>query len=71
MLQGCETARFIACIVAPRPLDGRGILAGLAMHSPACGDVRPRVPMPVQDYENFPVAWLLLPAGLREPVQAV
>lgn len=28
-------------------------------------------PMPVDHYENFPVASVLLPAGLREPVEAI
>ena len=27
--------------------------------------------MPVEHYENFPVASLLLPARLREPVEAI
>ena len=30
-----------------------------------------RPPMPVDHYENFPVASFLLPAHLREPVEAI
>ena len=57
-----------------RARGGRGhawrvILAALALDSPSRCALHPL--MPVEHYENFPVASLLLPARLREPVEAI
>lgn len=52
-------------------LPGKGRAAGDIAYTPDAPAAPSRACMPVDHYENFPVASLLLPSHLREPVEAI
>ncbi len=56
-------------LARPVPEDGKAMDA--RARSQALHRVYSAAPMPVDHYENFPVASFLLPARLREPVEAI